>query len=49
VVPATAALRLVESTAMAETKRMTCEQVVGYLLEGDGLDFVRESLSWVQR
>src|ERR687898_503272 len=53
--PATAALRLVESTktttrgdtAMAETKRMTCEQVVGYLLEGEGLDFLRESLSWV--
>src|SRR5919201_656572 len=54
--PATAALRLVGSlartderrvTAMAETKRMTCEQVVGYLLEGEGLDFLRESLSWV--
>jgi hypothetical protein len=53
--PATAALRLVESTktttrgdtAMAETRRMTCEQVVGYLLEGEGLDFLRESLSWV--
>jgi hypothetical protein len=26
---------------MAETKRMTCEQVVGYLLEGEGLDFPR--------
>src|SRR5262245_43977315 len=26
---------------------MTCEQVVGYLLEGEGLDFLRESLSWV--
>jgi hypothetical protein len=24
---------------MAETKRMTAEQVVGYLLEGEGLDF----------
>src|SRR5262249_57583422 len=34
-------------TTMAETKRMTCEQVVGYLLEGEGLDFLRESLSWV--
>src|SRR5919197_1470117 len=54
--PATAALRLVGSlartderrvTAMAETKRMTCEQVVGYLLEGVGLDVLRESLSWV--
>jgi len=32
---------------MAETKRMTTEQVVGYLLEGEGLDFLRESLSWV--
>jgi hypothetical protein len=44
-------LKLVESTktttrgvtARAETKRMTCEQVVGYLLEGEGFDF----LSWV--
>jgi putative transposase len=32
---------------MAERKRMTAEQVVGYLLEGDGLDFLRESLTWV--
>ena len=32
---------------MAERKRMTCEQVVGYLLEGEGPDFLRESLSWV--
>jgi putative transposase len=32
---------------MAETKRMTCEQVVGYLLEGEGLDFLRESLAGV--
>ena len=32
---------------MAETKRMTAEQVVGYLLEGEGLDFLRESLCWV--
>jgi len=32
---------------MAETKRMTTEQVVGYLIEGEGLDFLRESLSWV--
>jgi hypothetical protein len=32
---------------MAEKKRMTTEEVVGYLLEGDGLDFLRESLSWV--
>ena len=30
---------------MAETKRMTAEQVVSYLLEGEeGLDFLRESL-----
>ena len=54
--PATAALRLVGSakrfderrvTAMAERKRMTAEQVVGYLLEGEGLDYLRESLAWV--
>src|SRR5512146_2506378 len=32
---------------MAETKRMTAEEVVGYLLEGEGLDFLRESLAWV--
>jgi hypothetical protein len=32
---------------MAEKKRVTTEEVVGYLLEGDGLDFLRESLSWV--
>jgi putative transposase len=32
---------------MAETKRMTAEQVVGYLLEEEGLDFLRESLMWV--
>jgi transposase-like protein len=32
---------------MAETKRMTAEEVVGYLLDGDGLDFLRESLSSV--
>jgi putative transposase len=32
---------------MAETKRMTSEQVVGYLLEGEGRDFLRELLSWV--
>jgi hypothetical protein len=32
---------------MAETKRMTAEQVVGYMLEGDGLDFLKESLLWV--
>jgi transposase-like protein len=33
---------------MAETKRMTAEEVVSYLLEGEeGLDFLRESLRWV--
>ena len=32
---------------MAETKRMTAEQVVSYLLEEGGLDFFRESLTWV--
>ena len=32
---------------MAEVKRMTADEVVGYLLEGEGLDFLRESLSWV--
>ncbi len=32
---------------MAETKRMTGEQVVRYLLEEDGADFLRESLRWV--
>ncbi|MFN2471890.1 MAG: hypothetical protein ABR583_13075 [Gaiellaceae bacterium] len=33
---------------MAETKRMTAEQVVSYLLEGEeGLDFLRESLRWL--
>src|SRR5215470_10662197 len=34
-------------TTMAETKRMTAEEVVGYLIEGEGLDFLRESLVWV--
>ena len=32
---------------MAETKRMTADEVVSYLLEGEGLDFLRESLTWV--
>lgn len=32
---------------MTETKRMTAEQVVSYLLEEEGLDFLRESLRWV--
>ena len=30
---------------MAETKRMTADEVVGYLLEGEGLDVLRESAS----
>jgi len=34
---------------MAETKRMTADEVVGYLLEGEGLDFLRESLTWVSQ
>jgi transposase-like protein len=32
---------------MAETKRMTAEEVVGFLLEEEGIDFLRESLRWV--
>jgi putative transposase len=32
---------------MAETKRMTAEQVVSFLLEDEGVDFLRESLRWV--
>ena len=32
---------------MAETKRMTAEEVVGYLLEGEGVDVLKESLLWV--
>jgi hypothetical protein len=32
---------------MAETKRMTCEQVVWLLARGEGRGFLRESLSWV--
>jgi hypothetical protein len=32
---------------MAETKRMTAERVVGYLLVEEGVDFLRESLAWV--
>ena len=32
---------------MAEKKRMTAEEVVSYLQEGDGADFVRESLRWM--
>ena len=32
---------------MAEEKSMTAEEVVRYLLEDDGADFLRESLRWV--
>ena len=32
---------------MAETKRMTADEVVSYLLEEEELDFLRESLTWV--
>jgi hypothetical protein len=32
---------------MAERKRMTADEVVSYLLEEDGADFMRESLKWV--
>ena len=32
---------------MAETKRMTAAEVVGYLLEEEGLDFLREWLTSV--
>jgi transposase-like protein len=32
---------------MAETKSMTIDEVVSYLLEGEGLDFLRESLTWM--
>jgi transposase-like protein len=31
---------------MAEGKRMTADEVVGYLLEEDHVDFLRESLRW---
>lgn len=35
---------------MAETRRMTAEQVVSYLLEGEeGIDFLRQSPRWVVR
>ena len=32
---------------MAEKKRMTVDEVVSHLFEGEGLDFLRESLAWV--
>jgi hypothetical protein len=35
------------STTMAETKRMTAEQLVSYPLEKEGVDFLFESPRWV--
>ena len=32
---------------MTEVERMRAEEVVGYLLEGEGVDVVRESLTWM--
>ena len=32
---------------MTGVERMTAEEVVGYLLEGEGVDVVRESLTWM--
>ncbi len=32
---------------MAEVQRMTVDEVVGYFLEGEGVDYLRESLTWV--
>jgi putative transposase len=32
---------------MAEKKRMTTEEVVSYLRDGEGADFVRESVQWM--
>ncbi len=32
---------------MAEKHRMTPKDVVSYLLEGDGVDYVRDSLRWM--
>jgi putative transposase len=32
---------------MAEVQRMTVDEVVSYFLEGEGVDVLRESLSWV--
>jgi hypothetical protein len=32
---------------MAETRKMTADEVIGYLLEREGLDVLRESLTWV--
>jgi len=32
---------------MAEVQRMAAEEVVSYLLEGERVDVLRESLRWV--
>ncbi len=32
---------------MAEVQRMTVDEVVSYFLEGEGVDFLHESLAWV--
>jgi putative transposase len=32
---------------MAEVTRMTVDEVVSYFLEGEGVDYLRESLAWV--
>ena len=32
---------------MAEVSRMTIDEVVSYFLEGEGVDYLRESLTWV--
>ncbi len=32
---------------MAEDRRMTAKEVVSYMLEGEGVDFVRDSLRWM--
>jgi putative transposase len=34
---------------MAEVQRMTVDEVVSYFLEGEGVDYLRESLAWVCR
>jgi hypothetical protein len=35
------------SITMAERKRMTAEEVVGYLVEGGRSRLLRESLTWI--
>lgn len=32
---------------MAEVQRMTVDEVVSYFLEGEGVDYLRESLTWM--